>query len=277
VAFALAEYRDGAATERTPEGRLISDDEYWEGLVFYRGDRYDFIFPRRPTEGPPPSDYVVVGVHERQNAPLWSLRDHPRLVLDVLGMKRARYLGVDADRLETLDGYWREQVYGVNDDEMRAFLNTYGPLTPSFQLMPDPDRISEAMIDEMSMHERTDAAELVAGRFSVLVNRLHAIASVAKEDALLGVVRCLGAVYRAPPRSLYQALLLQLLGHLLSGAPLNQCKGCGKWFSFTEDDTQARHRNGWKRRDASYHSRACLKATSERNRRARRKSDESRP
>jgi hypothetical protein len=114
-----------------------------------------------------------------------------------------------------------------------------------------------------------DETKRFSCQFSEAVARLHSVARRGKTDPLDGVVACFGQVERTPGRSLYRALLLQLLGHLLGGTPVRECEGCGRWFSFTEDETQARHREGWKRRDAKFHSRACLKATSERRRRAR--------
>lgn len=209
----------------------------------------------------------MVRVNSARDA-LWSLHDHPRLVLDVLGMERALHPWIDPAWLETRDDLPEEFSHAVRDDKMREFLGTYGPLTPSY--VPPPNgSMPEAMIDEFTMYVHDDRVSDLAGLFSRPVGRLHFVAKQANEDPLKGVVSCLGQIERTPPRTLYRALLLQLLEHLLSGNPLHRCEGCGRWFSFTDDETQARHRGGWKRRDARYHSRACLKAASERRRRAR--------
>lgn len=266
VPFPVIDF-DARAVETTPEGRLISEEEFWEGLVFYRGERYTYRFPPRPERKFPEVDYAVVRVNSARDD-LWSLRDHPRLALDVLNMKRALYPWV-ATRLDEArrSEYETPFSHGVDEEEMRSFLDTYGPLTPSY--VPLTERVPEAMIDELQMYMGDHRTSDLACLFSVPLTYLHGVARRAREDPLEGIVSCFAAIERAPARTLYRALLLQFMGHLLSGNPVHRCEGCGRWFSFTEDETQARHREGWKRRDARYHSRACLKATSERRRRAR--------
>ena len=80
----------------------------------------------------------------------------------------------------------------------------------------------------------------------------------------------------SPAPSLYRALLLYVLGLALAGdhAP-RSCEGCGKWFFETENASTAVHRTGWKRKDAKYHSVKCMKAASERRRRARKRAQKS--
>jgi hypothetical protein len=268
VAFSLAEY-GGTGTDIAPNGRVIGQDECEEGLLFYRGERYTFLFLPRPERGYPKADYCVRRVNSARDG-LWSLRDHPHLALELLGMKRDFYPWVHPNIVAKLeaDEYQDDYAYAVDEEAMRDFLHTYGPLTPSF-LPPENKPVPGPMIDEMGHYLPDDRLKSCFGSFSRLVGNLHRVVRDANEDPVLGVVSCLCRIEEAPQRSLYRALLLQLLEHFLDGNPLHCCEGCGQWFSFTEDESEARHREGWKRSDARYHSRACLKAASERRRRAR--------
>jgi hypothetical protein len=269
VAFPLAEY--GSTTvEMTPDGRVISEDEYWEGRVFYRGERYTFRFPPPPDRGFPEADYVVTRVNSARDR-LWSLYDHPRLVLDVLAMERQPYPWVSPEyfaRAEDSNDPSRHTAYAVTPEAIRAFLANFGPLTPSFLPPTDRPGTPGPMLDEASQYVPDERLRNYAYKFSWPVAELHRLAQVVHEDSMQGVVGCLAHLEHIPARSLYRALVLQLIEIAVSGDPLRPCEGCGRWFSFSDDETQARHRPGWKRRDAKYHSRACLKAASERRRRA---------
>ncbi len=273
VAFPLPEY-GATSVEKTPDGRVISEDEYWEGRVFYRAERYTFRFPEPPDSGFPEADYVVTRVNSARGG-LWSLYDHPRLVLDVLALERLPYPWVDHEYLQRLEGSddsWSRQSWhraqAVSSEAMRGFLTSFGPLSPSF-FVPDDRPMSEAMIDEVSQFHPDQQMRNLAFKFSAPVAQLHRLADVVHDDPRQGMASCLGQLEHTSRRTLYRALVLQLLEIAVSGDPLSPCEGCGRWFSYTEDDTQARHRKGWKRRDARYHSRSCLKAASERHRRAR--------
>jgi hypothetical protein len=270
VAFAFGDLDPKSqelSRERTPEGRSIADEEYWEGLCFYRPSRYTFVYGEpEPGLGSWP-EYGVKRINSAR-LDLWSLKDHPELVLDVLAMNRSLHPGIPEERVEwLLESGAASRWYRVDPHEMRTFLTTYGPLTPSY-VWPE-GRTPDAMIDELGMYIPDDRTKRFAYNFSEPVSILHLVAQAGKEDHLTGIATCLGQIELSPPRTLYRALLLQLLDHFLSGNPLRPCEGCGRWFVFTEDSSQARHREGWKRRDARYHSRACLKRTSERRRRAK--------
>lgn len=104
--------------------------------------------------------------------------------------------------------------------------------------------------------------------FSEPVYRIRHAVKSAEADPATGLANTFELVDQTPKGSLFRALLLQLLLRLLEQRAPRQCEGCDAG-SRTEDDSSARVKSGWKRSDARYHSRRCLKAAKERERRAR--------
>lgn len=176
----------------------------------------------------------------------WSLADHPHLAYEVADLPT-----------------YEDNGFYVRLEAMLAFLQRYGPLTPSFlRYAKNPqDEVWETLYDDRNRG--------CAYRFSDPARTIRRIVGQTAESREGALLSAIGALDGSPCPSLYRALLIQLIADLVGGKVPRRCAGCGKWFTETENESQAVHRQGWKRADARYHSRRCMKAARERERRAR--------
>lgn len=187
-------------------------------------------------------DYFVADF-DQAKAERWSLEDHPALVYEFARPTEA------AGALDDLN-------------LMLRFLNQYGPLSASF-LRRDHDPY-----DDMNWNTYDYRNRELAYRYSPIVERVRFLLSEAEKDRSRATLECVVALDSAPNPSLYRGLLLQLLNDLVGGKVARRCKGCDRWFTEPETDDGTRASRA-RRSDAQYHSRRCLKAASERSRRAR--------
>jgi hypothetical protein len=261
-------YSPVAAREIPPQysigGRPISDDEVFDGVVFYRGHVYDFgFFPRTYRDDPDTPEYYVSDIDEARADPhylVWSLLDYPDLVFRLIELPRVPY---DDKELESLraHGYDDPFTWWVTDAAMVSFLQRFGPLTRSDVDPENPYSRDGWLADFRDLRW--------ACLFSEPVLRLRQVVEVMESGDPTALPGCLQLIDESPKGTLYRALLLDLLERILQAERPRRCAGCGKWFVLTEDASQATHRRGWKRRDSRYHSARCRKAALERERRRR--------
>jgi hypothetical protein len=176
----------------------------------------------------------------------WTLEENPHVLLEALALPT-----------HVPDGPY------VTEEALREFIARWGQLTWGFlREEKDPE-------GEMFWNLEDPRNANFVFNFSFAVGRLRYAARLADGNAN-ALPELLLLLDESPAPSLYRALLLQILQRVLRGeAAPRPCAGCGRWFFETSDASTAVHRTGWKRRDAKYHSKACLKAASERRRRAR--------
>lgn len=191
-------------------------------------------------------EYYISHADESQ-VEWWSLEENPHVLLDALALPT-----YDPD-----DGFY------VTEEALRNFIDRWGQLTKGF--------LRDGEDPEKEMYwNLTDSRNMnFVCQFSFAVSRLRSAARLPVGDPET-TPELLLLIDESPAGSLYRALLLQLLQRSLSGlGGPKECAGCGRWFFETADPSTAVHRPGWKRRDAKYHSKACMKAAAERRRRAR--------
>jgi len=182
---------------------------------------------------------------------LWSLRDHPDLVLRV-----AELPAIGSEAL-------------VPQEAMRDFLQEFGPLTWSTLIGPTNDNPDLLLASkQLAGIDGDPRSSRWAFEFSRPVAIIRAaVAQIASGEA--SIADCLRVIDETPQRSLLRGISMQLLQLAIDDLPPRRCAGCGRLFTRTEDPSEGRHRRAWKRRDAKYHSARRRKAHLERRRRKR--------
>jgi len=190
-------------------------------------------------------EYYVSAV-DPQQIEWWTLEENPDVLLRVL----------------ELPTHHPDSHY-IEERAIRDFIAEYGQLTDGFL------REAEDPFWEMSGNLNDPRNIDFVFNFSEAAQRLRYAARLPLDDPET-IPALLLLIDESPAPSLYRALLLQLLERAFAGlGGPKECAGCHRWFFETSNPSTAVHQAGWKRRDAKYHSTACMKAAAERRRRAR--------